>query len=216
MSIFNDISEGLVQGDQELTLNYVNQCIEQDMEIRRIIDEGLAVGIRKVGVLWEEGEFFLPELMQGAEIMKAAMDILNPLIIEQKGDGPQTSGKVVIGTVSGDIHDIGKTLVASMLTASGFEVRDLGANVSIDRFVETAEEINADLICLSALLTTTMLVQRDLIQELENRNYRDKYLVLVGGAPINQKWAEEIRANGYAGNAVAAVKLATQLMQKKQ
>ncbi|MHA2100873.1 MAG: cobalamin-dependent protein, partial [Candidatus Kariarchaeaceae archaeon] len=127
----------------------------------------------------------------------------------------QTTGKVVIGTVSGDIHDIGKTLVGSMLTASGFEVRDLGADVSIDRFLQTADEINADLICLSALLTTTMLVQRDLIKELENRNYRDKYIVLVGGAPINQKWADEINANGYADNAVAAVKLATELIQNR-
>ncbi|MHA2031456.1 MAG: corrinoid protein [Candidatus Kariarchaeaceae archaeon] len=215
MNIFNQIADAIIDGDQELTLKYVRDCLEQDIKISKIIDEGLAVGIRKVGDLWEEGEFFLPELMQGAEIMKAAMDILTPLIIEQKGEAHQTTGKVVIGTVSGDIHDIGKTLVGSMLTASGFEVRDLGADVSIDRFLQTADEINADLICLSALLTTTMLVQRDLIKELENRNYRDKYIVLVGGAPINQKWADEINANGYADNAVAAVKLATELIQNR-
>jgi corrinoid protein of di/trimethylamine methyltransferase len=215
MNILNDIAEAIIQGDQELTLDLVRQCLDQKIEISKIIDQGLAVGIRKVGDLWEEGEFFLPELMQGAEIMKAAMDILTPLIVEQRGEIPKTTGKVVIGTVSGDIHDIGKTLVGSMLTASGFEVKDLGADVSIDKFLQTAEEINADLICLSALLTTTMLVQRELIKELEERNYRDKYIVLVGGAPINQKWADEIKANGYADNAVAAVKLATELIQSR-
>ncbi|OLS29090.1 MAG: Dimethylamine corrinoid protein [Candidatus Heimdallarchaeota archaeon LC_2] len=213
MQIFQQISKALVEGEADLTIKLVQKCINDKIDVNLIIDEGLAVGIKQAGDYFEEGEFFLPELMQGAEIMKSAMDLLRPLIIEQKGDKPQTKGTVVIGTVSGDIHDIGKTLVGSMLTASGFEVKDLGADVSIDRFIETAEELKADFICLSALLTTTMLIQRDLIQELENRNLRDKYIVFVGGAPINQKWANEINANRYAENAVAAVKLATELIQ---
>lgn len=213
MQIFQQISKALVEGEADLTIKLVQKCINDKIDVNLIIDEGLAVGIKQAGDYFEEGEFFLPELMQGAEIMKSAMDLLRPLIIEQKGDKPQAKGTVVIGTVSGDIHDIGKTLVGSMLTASGFEVKDLGADVSIDRFIETAEELKADFICLSALLTTTMLIQRDLIQELENRNLRDKYIVFVGGAPINQKWANEINANGYAENAVAAVKLATELIQ---
>ncbi len=216
MQIFQQISEALLEGEADLTLNLVQKCVKDGVDINQIIDEGLAVGIKQAGDYFEDGEFFLPELMQGAEIMKAAMDILTPLIMEKKGERPQFMGKAVIGTVSGDIHDIGKTLVGSMLTASGFEVMDLGADVSIDRFLQSAEELNADLICLSALLTTTMLVQRDLIKELENRHEREKYIVLVGGAPINQKWANEIKANGYAENAVAAVKLATELIQTSE
>ncbi|MHA2253630.1 MAG: corrinoid protein [Candidatus Kariarchaeaceae archaeon] len=215
MSLLQQISETLVQGEEELTLKLVKDCLDQNIEVNTIIDEGLAIGIREVGKLWEDGEFFLPELMQSAEIMKAAMDILNPIIQQQKGEQAQSHGKVVIGTVAGDIHDIGKTLVASMLTASGFEVKDLGPDVAINRFIEEAESIGANFICMSALLTTTMLVQRDLIKELESRGIRDKYLVLVGGAPINQKWADEITANGYGDNAVAAVKLAQELIKAK-
>jgi methylmalonyl-CoA mutase cobalamin-binding domain/chain len=128
----------------------------------------------------------------------------------------KSTGKVIIGTVSGDIHDIGKTLVASMLTASGYEVYDLGADVSVDRFITEAEEKSADLICLSALMTTTMLNMRDVIDELEEKGVRDKYLVLIGGAPVNQKWADNIHADGYAENAVAAVQLATKLLEKKK
>ncbi|MHA2092781.1 MAG: cobalamin B12-binding domain-containing protein [Candidatus Kariarchaeaceae archaeon] len=211
MTLLEEIAETLVDGDEEKTLKLVRTCLDQNMNVNTIIDEGLAIGIRKVGDLWEEGEFFLPELMQGAEIMKAAMDLLKPVLLEQKKTD-RAIGRAVIGTVAGDIHDIGKTLVASMLTASGFEVFDLGADVSIDNFIEVAENKEANLICLSALLTTTMLVQRDLISELVKRGLREKYKVIVGGAPINLKWANEINADGYAENAVAAVKLASSLL----
>ncbi len=212
MTLLKQISEAIVNGEKKLTLKLVKDSLDQKITINKIIDEGLAIGIREVGRLWEEGEFFLPELMMGAEIMKAAMDMLNPLIQQQSDIDMKSEGRVVIGTVQGDIHDIGKTLVASMLTASGFEVNDLGADVSIDSFLSEAEKMNADLICMSALLTTTMLIQRNLIKELENKGIRDKYKVLVGGAPINQKWADEIKADGYAENAVSAVKMAKGLL----
>jgi trimethylamine corrinoid protein len=173
------------------------------------------VGIRKVGDLWEEGEFFLPELMQGAEIMVAAMDRLNALIVEQggeKGTAGKAVGRVVIGTVEGDIHDIGKTLAGSMLTAHGFEVFDLGADVPVSRFIEEAEAKKADLICLSALLTTTLPAQRKVIEELEQKGTRAGFKVMVGGAPANRTWQEEIGADGYADDAISAVKVAEALM----
>ncbi len=215
MSIFNEISEALVKGQLDKTLELVNKSIEDGLSVNEIIDTGLAVGIRRVGDLWEEGEFFLPELMRGAEIMKAAMDILNPHILKQKDDTTRSMGKLVIGTVAGDIHDIGKTVVGSMLTASGFDVVDLGPDVSIDKFLGVAEKVQAEMICLSALLTTTMIIQKDLITELKKRNLRHQYIVMIGGAPVTQRWADEIGADGFAENAVAAVKKATELIKNK-
>lgn len=215
MSVFNEISEALVKGELDKTLALVNKGIEDGLAVNEIIDNGLSVGIRRVGDLWEEGEFFLPELMQGAEIMRSAMDILNPHILKQKDDTTRSMGKVVIGTVAGDIHDIGKTVVGSMLTASGFDVVDLGPDVPIDRFLSVAEEVQADMICLSALLTTTMITQGDLIIELKKRDLRHKYIVMIGGAPVTERWADEIGADGFGDNAVAAVKKATELIKNK-
>ncbi|MBN2266334.1 MAG: cobalamin-dependent protein, partial [Candidatus Aminicenantes bacterium] len=131
--------------------------------------------------------------------------------LKKRNAGSRAGGRVVIGTIEGDIHDIGKNLVASMLQAGGFEVHDLGADVKLERYIETAEEVGADMICLSALLTTTMMNQRRFIGLLRERGLRDKYKVLVGGAPANRAWAEEIGADGFAENAVAAVKLARSL-----
>ncbi len=214
MTVLEEIVNALVEGDREKTIEFVNKCVNDGVPVDKIVDDGLAVGIRRVGELWEEGEFFLPELMQGAEIMKAAMDILNPLIFQKK-IARVDQGRVVIGTVAGDIHDIGKTLVASMLMASGFEVIDLGADVPLERFISTAKEQNADIIALSALLTTTMLEQKTIVDELKNQGLSDKYIVMVGGAPVSQAWSNEINANGYAENAVEAVKKATELIQSK-
>ena len=215
MSIFHEIAEALVKGQLDKTLELVNKGLEDGVSVNDIIDNGLSVGIRRVGDLWEEGEFFLPELMQGAEIMRSAMDILNPHILKQKDDTIRSMGKVVIGTVAGDIHDIGKTVVGSMLTASGFDVVDLGPDVPIDRFLSVAEGVQADMICLSALLTTTMIVQRDVIAALKEKGLRHKYMVMIGGAPVTELWADEIGADGFGENAVAAVKKATELIRNK-
>jgi len=174
------------------------------------VEQGYVPGIQKVGELWEQGEYFLPELITSAEAMKAAMAVLDPEL-KLKAVGSRLGGKVVIGTIEGDIHDIGKNLVASMLQAGGFEVFDLGADVKLERFIDKAEDVGAGLICLSALLTTTMMNQRRFIGLLREKGLRDKYKVLVGGAPASRKWAEEIGADGYAENAVAAVKLAKSL-----
>jgi trimethylamine corrinoid protein len=162
--------------------------------------------------MWEKGEYFLPELITSAECMKAAMGIIKPEL-EKARISIKSKAKVVIGTVEGDIHDIGKNLVASMLSANGFEVIDLGADVNLEKFVESAIEENVDFICLSALLTTTMLGQKRVIEILKEKNLTGKFKVMVGGAPVNQKWANDIGADGYAENAMAAVKAVKRLIQ---
>ena len=180
------------------------------MDLNQVIESGFVPGIQAVGDLWEKGEYFLPELITSAECMKAAIQILKPEM-EKANIQVSSLGKVVIGTIQGDIHDIGKNLVASMLGANGFEVIDLGADVKLDRFISTAQENNADFICVSALLTTTMLQQKTLILKLKELGLSDRFKVLVGGAPVNSRWAEEIGAHGYAENAMTAVQTVKQL-----
>lgn len=213
MTLLDDIAEKLVEGEQEEVLGLVRQALDKGIDVNSIIDDGLAVGIRRVGELWEEGEFFLPELMQGAEVMKAAMALLTPVLEQQQVS--RTGWKVVIGTVAGDIHDIGKTLVASVLVANGFDVVDLGADVPTETFVSKAKEVGAHVVAMSALLTTTMGGQKAVVELLQKEQLRDKLVVVVGGAPVNHTWAKEVGADGYASNAVEAVTLVKQLLEKK-
>jgi len=208
--LFPKMSEAIVAGDRAAATALAEDAVRGDLDLLEVIEQGYVPGIQKVGDLWEEGEYFLPELISSAEAMKAAMSVLDPEL-KRRSLSSHMGGRVVIGTVEGDIHDIGKNLVASMLQAGGFEVYDLGADVKLERFIEKAEEVGAGMICLSALLTTTMTNQRRLLGLLKDRGLRDKYKVLVGGAPASRKWAEEIGADGYAENAVAAVKLAKTL-----
>jgi trimethylamine corrinoid protein len=208
--LFPKMSEAIVAGDRAAATALAEDAVRGNLDLLEVIEQGYVPGIQKVGDLWEEGEYFLPELISSAEAMKAAMAVLDPEL-KRRSLSSHMGGRVVIGTVEGDIHDIGKNLVASMLQAGGFEVYDLGADVKLERFIEKAEEVGAGMICLSALLTTTMTNQRRLLGLLKDRGLRDKYKVLVGGAPASRKWAEEIGADGYAENAVAAVKLAKSL-----
>ena len=161
-----------------------------------------------------DGEYFLPELIQSAEAMKAAMAVLHPVLERSGAEAAASRGRAVIGTIEGDIHDIGKNLVSSLLSANGFEVLDLGADVKVDRFIDAAVEAKADLICLSALLTTTMVNQRRVLSRLHERGLRNRFKVLVGGAPVTQKWADEIGADGYGENATAAVRAALKTLGK--
>jgi trimethylamine corrinoid protein len=177
------------------------------------MDKKDLLGIQKTGDLWEKGEYFLPELISSAECMKTAMRILQPALTRLQLK-IQSKGKIIIGTIEGDIHDIGKNLVASMLSANGFDVIDIGADVKLDAFIQKAEQEKADFICLSSLLTTTMLGQKRFMTRLKEKNLSSKYKVLVGGAPVTQKWADEIGADGYAENALTAVKLALDLAGK--
>ncbi len=204
-------AQSIIDGDGDVAETLAKQAVDDGAPLIDVIEKGFAAGIREVGRLWGEGEMFLPELVMGAEAMKRAMAILEPSIAGS-GGLKEAAGRVVIGTIEGDIHDIGKTLVATMLSANGFEITDLGADVPAGRFVDEAEEKRADCIAISALLTTTMNGQKKVIEELENRSIRGQVKVMVGGAPCNDEWAKEIGADGYAGDAVAAVALARSLV----
>ncbi len=199
--------QSVIDGDAEKSEELAKLTLDKGMDVLEVIENGFVAGIREVGRLWEEGELFLPELVIGADAMKKAMDVLQPSL--EGGEGGRDSfGHVVIGTIEGDIHDIGKTLVATMLAANGFEVTDLGADVPVAKFIETAEEKGADWIAISALLTTTMPGQKKVIEQLKAKSLHGNVRVMVGGAPCSAEWASEIGADGYAGDAVAAVALA--------
>ena len=209
--ILEKMKSAIIEGNKDEAEALAKDAIKQKLDLNEVIDKGYVPGIQKVGDLWEQGEYFLPELITSAECMKAAMSVLQPEL-EKAQISAKSKGKVVIGTVEGDIHDIGKNLVASMLAANGFQVVDLGADVKLEKFIETAETEKADFICLSALLTTTMLGQKKVIEILKEKNLSDRYKVLVGGAPVNQQWADDIGANGYGENAMIAVKITMKLI----
>jgi len=209
--LFELMAKAIIEGNREESARLAKLSLELNINPQESIDLGFAKGIKEVGAMWERGEYFLPELLMGAEAMKSAMDVLTPHILS--GKSGSLGKKVVIGTVEGDIHDIGKNLVASMLIANGFEVIDLGADVPLEKFVITAEEVRADFICMSALLTTTMIGQKKVIEMLVEKGIRNKYKVLVGGAPVNEDWARRIGADGTASNAAQAVSLALSLLR---
>ena len=212
---YEAMTEAVVSGNKDEADRLAREGLVSGLGVPEMIESGFTPGIRKVGTLWEEGEYFLPELMASAEAMKAAMAVLRPAL-ESSAAERLSLGRAVIGTIEGDIHDIGKNLVASMLAANGFEVIDLGADVRIDRFIDEAVSAEADFICLSSLLTTTMLGQKRLIERLESRGLRGRFKVLVGGAPVSRAWAAEIGADGYGENALAAVRAAEALAPHKE
>jgi corrinoid protein of di/trimethylamine methyltransferase len=202
--------QAVLDGDAEAARKAAAEWLEGKGSPLQLIDEALTVAIREVGDKWEAGEYFLPELVSGAEAVKAAMGVLEPALAGQTG-ADQTKQSVVIGTVQGDIHDIGKSLVATMLSANGFAVTDLGADVSAERFLAAQRETGAGLICLSALLTTTMVTIPSVIRAFEEQGLRSKVRFLVGGAPITREWAREIGADEYGESAVDAVRAARAL-----
>jgi len=211
--LFSKMEKAIVEGNRQESFRWAQEAVKAKLDLNEVIEKGYSAGIQKVGDLWEKGEYFLPELITSAECMKAAMAVLQPELEKSKIE-TASLGKVVIGTVEGDIHDIGKNLVASMLSANGFDVIDLGADVKLEKFIERAEAERADLICLSALLTTTMMGQKKLIEMLRTKNLLGQFKVMVGGAPANQKWADGIGADGYAENAMTAVTAAKNLLKR--
>ncbi|MHA1973982.1 MAG: cobalamin B12-binding domain-containing protein [Candidatus Hodarchaeales archaeon] len=211
MSIYEEMASSVVDLDMEKSLSLAQQAIDQKLPLLEVIEKGFAKGIRKVGELWDEGEFFLPELMRGAQIMQKALEIIQPHLEKEK-EKRKTKGKILMATIEGDIHSIGKTIVATMLRANGFDVIDLGADVKIDLIIEEALKNDVDIIGLSALLTTTMIGQKTAIERLEGRGVRAKFKVILGGAPVTEKWVAECKADGYAENAVSAVRLAERLL----
>jgi corrinoid protein of di/trimethylamine methyltransferase len=203
--------ESVLQGNKEQAIELAKKSVELQYDPLKVIDEGFIKGIKKVGELWEEGTYFLPELVLGAEAMKAALSVLQPTLL-QKNIQRRKSCKVIIGTVQGDIHDIGKSIVATMLSAHGFEVVDLGVDVPNHLFVQKAKEQKVDFLCMSSLLTTTMQNQAKVIEELIKEKIRENLKVMVGGAPTSLKWAKQIGADLYAENAVEAVKVAKSVL----
>ncbi len=209
--LFEAMAQSVINGEDEEAIKLARQAVDQGIDPLEAINQGFVVGLDEVGQQFGCGEMFLPDLVLAAEAMKAAMTVLEPELA-RRGAARQMLGTVVIGTVEGDIHDIGKTLVATMLSASGFKVYDLGVDVPIRRFIDKAAEVEANLVGLSALLTTTMVKQKSLIESLEEAGLRSKVKVMVGGAPVTRSWAEEIGADGYSEDAIGAVGVARRLV----
>lgn len=209
--LFSKITDNLLKGEPELTVDLVRQALEAGIEPMEIINRGLVPGMDIAGERFDTGEFFLPDLIISADCMQKSMALLEPELVKRE-QSLKTPGTVVIGTVWGDIHEIGKSLVATMLSANGFKVHDLGVDVTVEQFVSKIEETGADIIGMSALLTTTMIGQREVIEALEAAGLRQGIKVMVGGAPVTSSWAEEIGADGYAEDATGAVALAKELM----
>ncbi len=212
-ALFQSMAQSIIDGDPDAAAELARKAVEAGIDPLEAINKGFVPGVDYVGEQYSKGEMFLPDLVLAGEAMKAAIAVLEPEIARQGGQR-QTLGTVVIGTVEGDIHDIGKTLVATMLSVGGFRVYDLGVDVPIAKFVEKAREVNADIVGMSALLTTTMVRQRDVIEALEDAGLRSRVKVMVGGAPVTRAWAQEIGADGYSEDAIGAVTVAKQLLNR--
>jgi corrinoid protein of di/trimethylamine methyltransferase len=209
--LFQKMSQSILDGDTDAAVALAKQSIETGVDPLDAITKGFVLGVNKVGESFACGQAFLPELVMAGEAMKAAVAALEPEM-QRRGTSRQVFGKVVLATVEGDIHEIGKSLVGTMLGASGFQVYDLGVDVPSSKIIEKVKEVDADLVGLSALLTTTMVKQREVIEELDKLGLRKKVKVMVGGAPVTRDWVQKIEADGYSEDAIGAVALAKQLV----
>jgi corrinoid protein of di/trimethylamine methyltransferase len=211
---FDLMKQSIIDGDPERARELSLAALEKGIQPLEAINRGFVLGLNVVGEQFAAGELFLPDLVLAGEAMKAAVAILEPEL-RKTGSKRELLGKVVLGTVKGDIHEIGKTLVATMLSASGFEVFDLGVDVPFETFALKAKELHADIVGVSALLTTTMTGQRDVVESLQRQGLRPQVKLLIGGAPVTESWANEIGADGYGKDAMEAVALAKKLMSSK-
>ena len=209
--LFKKMATSIIDGDSDTAVSLAKESITAGVDPLDAITKGFVVGVNTVGEAFGRGDAFLPELVMAGEAMKAAVSALDPEM-KKRGTERKMLGKVVIATVEGDIHEIGKSLVATMLGASGFEVYDLGVDQASDKIIGKALEVNADIIAMSALLTTTMVKQREVIEELEKEGLRSKLKVMVGGAPVTRDWVTTIGADGYSEDAIGAVTLAKKLL----
>ena len=207
---FERLAKTVMDGDHEEAEIVAKAAVAEGVDALECINRGLTEGMNRVGELFESGQYFLPELIMGADAMKAALAVLEPALLDNQQR--EVLGRVVLGTVEGDVHDIGKTLVGTLLTADGFEVTDIGFNQPASEFVAAVKETNATLVGASALLTTTMRQQQEILRQLESAGLRDSVKVMVGGAPAAQAWADSIGADGYAVDAIGAVALARLLV----
>lgn len=209
--LFEKMAQSIIDGDSDVSAELAQQAIAAGVDPLEAINQGFVIGVNTVGEAFSNGNAYLPELVMAGEAMKTAVAVLEP---EMKRLGSQRKmfGKVVLATVQGDIHEIGKSLVGTILAASGFEVFDLGVDVPTSRIIEKAKEVDADIVGLSALLTTTMVKQKEVIDELDRLGMRSKIKVMVGGAPVTRDWVQRIEADGYSEDAIGAVAVAKQLV----
>jgi len=209
--ILQSLRQSILDGAAQRAATLARQSLAAGMEPLEAIERGCVTGMDEMGALYGRREVFLPDLVMAGEAMKAAMAVLEPEI-KKRGGVRHFRGRVVLGTVKGDIHEIGKNLVGILLAANGFEVHDLGVNVAAEAFVAKAREVKADLVGASALLTTTMSEQKNLVEAVRREGLHPKVKVMVGGAPVTRRWVEEIAADGFSKDAVSAVALAKSLM----
>jgi corrinoid protein of di/trimethylamine methyltransferase len=210
--ILSKLTNAVVDCDIEAATKIAEEALQADVDPVLAIEEGLARGVKIVGDKFATGEAFVSELMIAGQAMRQAMAILEPAISKSKIGRRQALGKVLIGTVEGDIHDIGKSIVSTMLSAAGFQVMDLGVDVPVQKFIEKTKEVKPDVVGMSSLMTTTMLKMADIIKALDDERLREKVKIAVGGAPTSKQWADEIGADGQGADAMEAVQLAKRLI----
>lgn len=205
MAIIEEISAFLQKGRAKNVKALVQQAIDENLDPKAVLNEGLLSGMMIIGEKFKNNEVFVPEVLVAARAMNAGLAILEPKLVEV---GNEPVGKAVVGTVKGDLHDIGKNLVVMMLKGAGLEIHDIGVDAEPAAFIDKAEEVGADLICMSALLTTTMPNMQTVVDELKEKGLRDKYIVMVGGAPVNESFAEQIGADYYTPDAATCAEVA--------
>jgi corrinoid protein of di/trimethylamine methyltransferase len=213
MKIIDEIVEATIEGNKDRCVTLAQQVLDQGVPPLKAIQEGFSRGMLIVGEKFTKMEYYLPELMLCGDAMKAAMDVLKPHLGKPQIDGIE--GTIVLGTIQGDIHDLGKNIVKIMLQATGFTVHDLGCDVPVRQFVDKAEELNADIIAASAILTTTMVYMPDLVELLSELGIRDKFRIMLGGGPVTPEFTDEAGADGYGENAAEAVEVAKRLIREK-
>ena len=206
MDLIQEISEYLQKGRAKNVKQLVQQALDENMDPKAILNDGLLSGMMIIGAKFKNNEVFVPEVLVAARAMNVGLSVLEPKLIEV---GNEPVGKAVIGTVQGDLHDIGKNLVVMMLKGAGFEIYDLGVDVETSVYIDKAEEVGADIICMSALLTTTMPKMQDCIEQLQERGLRDKYIVMIGGAPVNESFY-------YTPDAASCAEVAKKVVQEKK
>ena len=209
MHDFKLLHDAVLKGDVKTARSVTEQAIKDGVEPMKLVQDGMMPAMREVGHRFECNEYFVPELLLSARAMKTALELLRPLLAKSAA---QPAGRVVVGTVKGDLHDIGKNLVAAMLEGGGFDVADMGVNVTPEQFVAAVKQEKPQILALSALLTTTMAAMKDTIEALKTAGVRDQVKVLVGGAPVTQRFADEIGADGYGESAASVTRLVQQVM----